>query len=46
MELLPQPQLGKLGLIRTQIGRCLLVRTVGAFLDGAAPKLVRASGPR
>jgi hypothetical protein len=40
-EALGKAQLGKLGLIRTQIGRCLLVRTVGAFLDGAAPKLVR-----
>jgi hypothetical protein len=36
-EALGNAQLGKLGLVRTEVGRCLLAKPVVAFLDGKAP---------
>jgi hypothetical protein len=36
-EALGNAQLGKLGLVRTEVGRCLLAKPVIAFLDGKAP---------
>ena len=34
-------QLGKLGLVTSQVGRCLLARAVGTFFDGREPELVQ-----
>jgi len=40
-EALGNGQLGKLGLVTSQVGRCLLARAAGAFFDGRAPELVQ-----
>ena len=40
-EALGNGQLGKLGLVRSQVGRCLLARQVGGYFDGREPDHAR-----